>query len=367
MTGTTDTGVLAVGTGGGDGSSPGVRTDATGAAAPPLPRSSEEHDAHFMARAVANADAVRGSTAPNPWVGAVVVSDEGELFDGATQPQRGPHAEVEAVQAADSRARGATLYTTLEPCSHQGHNPPCVEAIVAAGVRRVVLGMSDPDPLVNGRGTAMLRAAGIEVTTGCAEATVRRQLAPYVKHRTTGRPWVVLKLAASLDGRTAAPDSSSKWITGPDARRDAHRLRARCDAVLVGAGTARADDPALTVRGVRGSDPQRIVLGRAPADAKIHPCWELSGELGDVLDELGGRGVIDLLVEGGAQVAAALHNGGFVDEYIVYLGPVLFGGSDGHPVFEGPGAPTIDDVWRGHVDDVAKIGSDIRVRMLRET
>lgn len=322
-------------------------------------------DAELMARALANGDAVRGTTAPNPWVGAVVVTDRGEVFDGATEPCGGAHAEVVALRAAGSAARGATLYSTLEPCSHQGRTPPCVDAIVEAGVRRVVVGLADPDPLVDGRGIASLRASGVEVTTGCLATRVRRQLAPYSKHRATGRPWVVLKLAASLDGRTAAPDATSRWITGTEARRDAHRLRARCDAILVGAGTVRTDDPELTVRGVDGTDPRRVVLGRAPADARVHPCWELSGELGDVLDELGRRGVVDLLVEGGARVAGALHRGDLVDEYVVYVAPALFGGDDARPLFEGPGAPTMSDVWRGSIDEVAMVGPDIRIRMSR--
>src|SRR5207248_2379811 len=242
-----------------------------------------------MERALELAASVRASTSPNPWVGAVV--DPGG-FEGATQPPGGPHAEIVALEAAGEAARGGTLVVTLEPCAHHGRTPPCVDAIVDAGVARVVVGIEDPDPNVRGRGIARLREAGIDVELGVLADEVRAQLAPYLKHRSTGRPWLVLKLAASVDGRTAAPDGSSQWITGEGARADAHRLRAESDAVIVGAGTVRADDPSLTVRHVEGRDPLRVVLGKAPADAKVHPALELEGDLAGVLDELGRRGVV---------------------------------------------------------------------------
>ena len=219
-----------------------------------------------MQRAIAVAETVRGTTAPNPWVGCVVVSghDPAQVFEGATAPPGGPHAEVTALaRAGELHARGATLFTTLEPCVHQGRTPPCTDAIIAAGVARVVIAVEDPDPQVAGRGVAALRAAGIEVTVGCGAAEVSEQLAPYLKHRTTGQPWVVLKMAASLDARTAAPDGTSRWITGPEARRDVHRLRARSDAILVGAGTVRVDDPELTVRLEDGADPEAAPAGGA--------------------------------------------------------------------------------------------------------
>ena len=311
-----------------------------------------------MRRAMALAAAVRATTSPNPWVGCVV---EPGGFEGATSPPGGPHAEVVALAAAGSAARGATLYTTLEPCSHVGRTAPCVDAIVHAGVARVVVGIEDPDPEVDGAGVRALRAAGVTVDVGVAAAGVRAQLAPYLKHRRTGRPWVVLKLAATLDGRTAAPDGSSRWITGEAARADGHRLRAESDAVIVGAGTVRADDPALTVRGSPGRDPLRVVLGQAPPGARVRPALELAGDLGGVLDELGRRGVVQAMVEGGATVAGAFHRAGLVDRYVVYLAPALFGGDDGRPLFAGPGAPTLADVWRGRVVSVERLGPDLRI------
>jgi diaminohydroxyphosphoribosylaminopyrimidine deaminase/5-amino-6-(5-phosphoribosylamino)uracil reductase len=255
------------------------------------------------------------------------------------------------------------MVVTLEPCAHRGRTPPCVYAIIAAGISRVVLGIEDPDPRVSGQGIARLREAGIDVEVGVLAPEVRAQLAPYLKQRTTGRPWVVLKLAATLDGRTAAPDGSSKWITGPEARADAHRLRAESDAVIVGAGTVRADDPSLSVRDAPGDDPLRVVLGAAPDGARVHPALELSGDLGDVLDELGRRGVVQAMVEGGAGVAGDFHRAGLVDRYVLYLAPALFGGDDAKPLLAGSGAQTIDDLWRGRIASVARVGEDLRLEL----
>jgi len=311
-----------------------------------------------MGRAIRLAASVRGTTSPNPWVGCVI---EPGGFEGATAPPGGPHAEAVALAAAGDRAAGATLYSTLEPCSHHGRTPPCVDAILDAGVRRVVVGIPDPDPNERGRGLRALRAGGVQVDVGVCQDHVREQLGPYLKHRTTGRPWVVLKLAASLDGRTAAPDGTSRWITGEEARADGHRLRSQSDAVIVGAGTVRADDPALTVRHGSGTDPLRVVLGRAPEGARVHPALEMQGDLGAVLDQLGHRGVVQAVVEGGATVAGDFHRAGLVDRYVLYLAPVLFGGDDGRPLFAGPGAATMAEVWRGRIVSVDRLGDDLRV------
>jgi diaminohydroxyphosphoribosylaminopyrimidine deaminase / 5-amino-6-(5-phosphoribosylamino)uracil reductase len=325
-----------------------------------------------MHLAVAAAEGVRGRTSPNPWVGAVVVpEDGGATFVGATAPPGGPHAEVEALRSAGERARDGVLYVTLEPCVHHGRTPPCTDAIVAAGIRRVVVAIEDPDDHVQGAGLAALRAAGIEVEVGIAADEVAEQLVAYRHHRATGRPFVVLKLAATLDGRSAAPDGTSRWITGEAARVDVHRLRARSDAVLVGAGTVRADDPHLTVRLpaddplFRGPDaqPLRVVLGTPPPGAAVQPALALGGELGGVLDELGGRGVLQLLVEGGARVAHQFHAAGLVDRYIFYLAPALFGGSDARPLFDGPGAPTMADLWRGRLRSLTSLDGDVRLEL----
>ena len=324
-------------------------------------------DDEAMGRALQLAASVRTSTSPNPWVGCVI---EPGGFEGSTQPPGGRHAEIVALAAAATatataagQTAGTTLYTTLEPCPHTARTPPCVDAIVAAGIGRVVVGIEDPDPNVQGAGIRRLREAGVQVDVGCREDEVRRQLAPYLKHRATGRPWVVLKLAATLDGRTAAADGSSRWITGDEARADAHRLRAESDAVIVGAGTVRTDDPALTVRHTEGRDPLRVVLGHAPPDARVHPALELEGDLGQVLDDLGRRGVLQALVEGGATVAGGFHRAGLVDRYVLYLAPALAGGDDGRPMFAGPGAPTIDDLWRGRIVSVDRLGDDLRLEV----
>ena len=316
-----------------------------------------------MATAVEAAWSVLGSTSPNPWVGAVVAGVDGQTYVGATEPPGGRHAEIVALDQAGSAARGATLYSTLEPCCHQGRTGPCTEAVLAAGVARVVIGIEDPDPNVAGRGVDELRASGVSVDVGVMADAVGEQLAAYLKHRRTGRPYVTLKMAATLDGRTAAPDGTSRWITGPEARADVHRLRARSDAVLVGAGTVRADDPELTVRLADGRDPRRIVLGQAPAGARLRPASELSGPLDDVLDHLGREGILSLLVEGGARVAHSFHAAGLVDRYVFYLAPALMGGSDGKSMFDGSGVTTMASAWRGRIVSVIRLGPDLRVEM----
>ncbi|WP_419931546.1 bifunctional diaminohydroxyphosphoribosylaminopyrimidine deaminase/5-amino-6-(5-phosphoribosylamino)uracil reductase RibD [Candidatus Poriferisodalis sp.] len=320
-----------------------------------------------MNRAVELGESVRGTTAPNPWVGAVLVTADGQTFEGATEPPPGRHAEIVALDAArDAGAdpAGGTLSTTLEPCSHTGRTAPCVEAVISAGIARVAVGVTDPDPNVAGSGIEALRAAGIEVDDGVGAAAVECSLRPYLHQRREGRPWVVLKLAATMDGRVAAADGTSQWITSPEARADAHALRARCDAVLVGAGTVRADNPSLTVRDAPGADPRRFVLGAVPAGANVHPCTEVSGPPGEVLARLAADGVVELLVEGGAGVAGKFHRAGLVDEYVIYLAPALMGGHDGLPMLTGEGAPTIGELWRGDIAELRQVGPDVRITML---
>ena len=323
-----------------------------------------------MGQALAVAATVRRRVASRPWVGAVVVpaGQPGHPgFVGATNGRTGPHAEIVALAAAGDDARGATLYVTLEPCSHHGVTPPCADAVIAAGIARVVIAIGDPDPKVAGDGIARLRAAGIEVELGIGETEAEVQLAAYLHHRRTGRPLVVLKLAATIDGRTAAPDGTSQWITGDQARLDAHRLRADCGAILVGAGTVRDDNPALTVRLPETEthpddiEPLRVVLGSAPSDAALQPCLEYSGELGPILDDLGERGILQVLIEGGAGVAHAFHAARLVDRYVLYIAPALFGGDDARGLFAGPGAASLADLWRGRIVDLRRVGDDLRV------
>lgn len=331
-------------------------------------------DRECMTRALAAAAQVRCATSPNPWVGAVVRTTEGNITEGATGEVGRDHAEIVALAAAGDAARGATIYVTLEPCSHTGRTGPCADALIDAGVARVVVALVDPDERVNGAGIARLREAGITVDVGLYEDRVRQQLAPYIKHRTTGRPWVVLKLAASMDGYTAAPDGSSQWITGAPARADGHRLRAESDAIVIGAGTVRRDDPSLTVRDYHppvlpasGSvDPIRVVLGTASETAKVQPCREMNGQLADILDALGADGVLQVLVEGGAQVAGDFHRAGLVDRYVIYLAPALFGGGDARGLFTGFGAYSIDDVWRGRFETIERVGGDLRIELSPE-
>lgn len=327
----------------------------------------QEVDDIWMAEAVALGQSVRATTSPNPWVGAVVVpADDSPVALGATSPPGGPHAEANALALAGPSARGATVYVTLEPCSHHGRTPPCADALIDAGVARVVVGVVDPDPHVSGQGIARLEAAGIAVSVGLGSQAVRDSLRPYLKHRRTGRPWVVLKLAATLDGRTAAPDGSSKWITGPLARADVHRLRAESDAIAVGAGTIRHDDPSLTVRDTSGSDPLRIVLGTAPAGARVQPARTFAGDPSDLLDTLGGEGIVQLLVEGGATVAGDWHRRGLVDQYVLYFAPALMGGDDGRPLLAGPSISSISDLRRGRIVSVTQIGPDVRIDLLAD-
>ncbi len=294
------------------------------------------------------------------------MSADGAVFTGATQPPGGAHAEVMALRAAAAAGAlsiGSTVATTLEPCNHQGRTGPCTEALIAAGVRRVIVAIEDPDVHVAGTGIARLREAGIRVTLGVLADEVTNQLEAYLHHRRTGRPMVTLKLASTLDGRTAAPDGTSQWITSLEARRDTHQLRAEHDAILVGAGTVRTDNPTLTVRHVEGPDPKRVVLGRVPPNANVHPCIELQGPLDDVLRRLGDNGILSVLIEGGATVAHAFHAAHLVDRYVLYLAPALMGGNDGLAMFAGPGASTIAELWRGRIVSFDHVGPDLRVEL----
>ena len=296
------------------------------------------HEA-LMRRAMHMAETARLHARPNPWVGAVLVCTNGAVHEGATQSPGNAHAEVVALQSAASAGDstiGATLYTTLEPCSHTGRTGPCTEAIITAGITHVVSAIADPDSKVAGTGFAALRAAGIGVTEGVCADEVAQQLSPYLHHRRTGRPFVMLKMATTLDARTSIPNGP-RWLTGDAARTRVHQLRAESDAIVVGAGTVRSDDPELTVRHVEGPSPRRIVLTQQAVDAsaKINPCTIWSDDLESLLDSLGSEGVIQLMVEGGPSVATSFHNQGLINQYVFHVAPVVSGSADAPGVFVG--------------------------------
>lgn len=316
----------------------------------------------LMTEAILEGDKARLHAPPNPWVGALVVRDGNVVAAGHTQVPGESHAEVEALRRAGDLARGATMVVTLEPCCHIGRTGPCVEALIEAGITRVVVGSLDPDPRVAGRGVTTLRAAGIDVDVGVELEAVRAQLAPYLWHRITGRPYVVLKVAATLDGIVAMADGSSQWITSDEARRDAHVLRAQSQAIIVGANTVRLDDPALTARlGDVTLEPQRVVLGHAPEGARVHPCWERQGELGPVLDELGEHDILQVLVEGGATVASAFLEAGLVNHVVWYVAPALAGSSAGRGALASLSTPGIAALRRARFSDVRRVGEDVRM------
>lgn len=283
----------------------------------------------MMRRAMSAASDARLRSRPNPWVGAVLVCADGSTHTGATMPPGGAHAEVVAIDSArraGANLRGAHLVVTLEPCSHTGRTGPCTEAIIDAGIAAVSIGVLDPDGRVAGSGIARLRDAGIETTVGVLERDVSDQLAPYLHHRRTGRPFVVAKMACTLDWRTVAP-RGERWITGESARREVHRLRAESDAVIVGAGTVRIDDPELTVRHVEGPSPRRVVMTSSPVslDAKVHPCLEWNDEPGALLDQLGTEGVLQVLLEGGPRIVSAFRDAGLIDRWVLHVAPVVNG------------------------------------------
>lgn len=321
----------------------------------------------MMRHAVRIADTARRHAHPNPWVGAVLCCADGQVFDGVTQPPGSPHAEVVALRtavAAGAQTAGATLYSTLEPCNHTGRTGPCTEAIIAAGITSVVVGITDPDDKVAGEGIARLRRAGIDVVAGVMADEISQQLAPYIRHRTTGRPYVVLKMATTLDARTTAPDGV-RWITGDTARRRVHELRAESDAIVVGARTVIDDDPELTVRHVDGPSPRRIVLSRntaLPDNARVHPCTVWSDGIESLLDQLGRDGVMQVMVEGGPTVATAFHAGNLVDEYVFHMAPVVSGDAGAPGVFVGNGDPTL---VRFPVTSSTRLGDDIEIVMKR--
>jgi diaminohydroxyphosphoribosylaminopyrimidine deaminase/5-amino-6-(5-phosphoribosylamino)uracil reductase len=341
-------------------------------------------DAAYMQRALELARRAEGSVSPRPPVGAVVVSDDKIVGEGYTQAGAGRHAEVFALQAAGTSARGATLYVTLEPCAKR-----CAPLAIEAGVRRVVAAMQDPNPECDGRGFDLLREAGVTVDIGREEDAAAAIAEPFAKWVTTGLPFVTLKIAMSLDGKVAAPDGTSQWITGTEAREEVHDIRRRADAVLVGAGTVEIDDPRLTFRtpGLEGTQPLRVVVdssgrtaptarmfdGDAPSlvlttqdaadpgwpDAVRLPRGEDGVDLHAALAELGRRGICHVLVEAGPTLAGAFAAAKLVDRFIFYVAPKIIGGDA--PGAFASGVKTIAEAWDLEVEDMTRVGADLRI------
>lgn len=363
------------------------------------------NDTHYMKMALALAEKGRGHTSPNPLVGAVAVKDDTIVGKGWHKAAGGPHAEVNALDEAGSRARGGTLYVTLEPCNHQGRTPPCTERIIAAGLQRVVIATADPNPSVTGGGADYLRAKGISVSTGICDEAARRQNEAFFKFVRTGRPFVILKCAATLDGRIATRTGDSKWVTGPAARRFVHQLRHASDAIMVGVGTVKADNPSLTTRleDSQGTDPHRIILDTRlsiPEDAKVlqmestsdtfivfnHALdQEKAGRLADkgvrliqvplkdrwldlpaVLERLGEKNMTSLLIEGGSRVMGSAIRSAIADKVHFFYAPKILGGDDGIPVCSGSGpeqmagSVPIDDISVRRFDEDVLITGYIR-------
>jgi len=351
-------------------------------------------DRDFMRQALELASRGLYTTTPNPRVGCVIVRDGAVVGTGWHEKAGMPHAEVLALKQAGERARGATLYVSLEPCSHHGRTPPCVDAVIPAGIKRVVAAMQDPNPKVAGAGFAKLRAAGVEVESGVIEEEARELNIGFVARMTRGRPWVRMKIAASLDGRTALANGKSQWITGEAARADGHKWRARACAVLTGHGTVRDDDPQLNVRGVdTPRQPLKIVvdsrfetplsarvlkdgktliagavneaeriaaLKKAGADTVVIPNDRGKVELRKLMEELGRRELNEIHVEGGHKLNGSLLQAGVVDELLVYLAPSMIGDS-GRGMFDLPELTELKQSLGLTIHELERVGEDVRI------
>ncbi len=366
----------------------------------------DEHE-QFMDLALELASRGRGSVEPNPMVGAVIVRDGEIIGQGHHRRFGGPHAEVESIAAAGKAGHdpaGATLYVTLEPCCHHGKTPPCTEAIIDAGLARVVAAIEDPDEKVAGKGIARLRAAGVEVITGVRSAEARRLLAAYIKLRRTRRPWVICKWAQSLDGRIATHKRHSKWISDEASRKRVHHLRGMCDGVCVGVGTVWDDDPLLTNRGGAGKQPARLVLDEsleiptscrllantdaapvivattddaseliaeslktAGAEVLRLPAGAGGVDLGALLDELGRREWTYLLVEGGSSVIGSFLRQGLADELMVFLAPCLVGGTHSLGPVDWDDIDSMDQAHRLPPPQAERLDRDMLLRYVLTT
>ena len=353
-------------------------------------------DHAFMAHALQLAAKGLWTTSPNPRVGCVIVRDGEIVGEGWHERAGEPHAEVHALRAAGDKARGATAYVTLEPCSHFGRTPPCSDALIRAGIARVVAAMQDPNPRVAGSGLARIAEAGFETACGLLSDQARELNRGFIKRMEHGLRWVLLKLAASLDGRTALANGESKWITGPDARHDVQHWRARACAILTGVGTVLADDPQMNVRELdTPRQPLRVIADSAlatppharilqgggtliacanaeggkadalrAAGAELLPCPGADGrvDLTALLAELGKRGINELMVEAGATLAGAMLRTGAVDEILLYVAPALMG-SDARGLLDLGGLTSMEDVPRYRWHEVRRVGGDLRLTL----
>ena len=374
-------------------------TSATSSATSTSPDMSAENrfsvaDHAHMARALQLAAQGLYTTTPNPRVGCVIVKDDCIVGEGWHEHAGTPHAEIHALKAAGGAARGATVYVTLEPCSHHGRTPPCAESLIRAGVARVVAAMNDPNPLVAGGGIDMLTLAGIQAEVGLMENEARALNPGFISRMTRQRPWVRLKTASTLDGKTALSNGQSQWITGEAARADVQKLRARACAILTGSGTVLDDNPRMNVRDFDiGRQPLRVIVDstlRTPADAAILPALiachhadpvaraaleqagaeviELPGtgdrvDLVALLTLLSQRGINELHVEAGAALNGALLAAGLVDEWVAYMAPMAVG-NDARGLFDQPPLASLADATRFRLSDVRQIGDDLRLTLL---
>jgi diaminohydroxyphosphoribosylaminopyrimidine deaminase / 5-amino-6-(5-phosphoribosylamino)uracil reductase len=357
-------------------------------------------DLRFMQMALDAAARGRGFTSPNPMVGAVVVKDGAVVGEGYHQFAGGPHAEVYAIEAAGGQARGATLYVNLEPCNHTGRTPPCTLKIVAAGIRRVVIGMQDPNPTVTGGGADFLKQRGVEVTLGVCKEAAEALNEVFIKYIRTRRPFVIAKCAATLDGRIATRTGDSKWVTGEAARACVHEMRHAVDAILVGVGTVAADDPRLTTRIAdrKVKDPVRVILdthGRIPSSARVlrhasgaetivvagpAACADVQRRIAGkgvrvieaatrddridvaaLMGQLGQMGITSILIEGGSRVLASAFRAGVVDKACFFFAPLISGGDDGVPICSGPGSDRMRDCIRLERIRTRRFGDDVLI------
>lgn len=354
-------------------------------------------DEYYMQMALDLAASAKGKTNPNPLVGAIIVKDGLIAGTGLHRKAGEPHAEVHAFRMAGDYAKGATLYVTLEPCSHYGKTPPCANLVKESGVSRVVVAMQDPNPKVAGKGIQLIRAAGIEVEVGVLEDKAKRLNERFIHNMLTNRPFVISKFAMTLDGKIATHTGHSKWITSEQSRQTVHQLRNEVDAILVGIGTVLADNPSLTTRLPQGGgkNPIRIILDselRTPLDSNVVnmdeantiivtkesadegkieamrekgvdvilvPKLETGLDLNRMLHALYQKGVTDLLVEGGGEINASFLRGGFIDKYFIYVAPKLLGGRNSITPFTGYDVDQMDEARNVVFEKVEKIGDDL--------